>query len=325
MTLLGKSAPAELVCLKQGSEEKKATHNGKPVHTVVKNAPFMIILGLNHHANVKPNEQLNFSRLSFSTALVYDAEEPPYNKQVDFVKVKPVEHKAKVSGQGSQVFLEVRLKVLTSQHENSLFRVKITAYQTTTSEGFFPELCVYSDAIKVMSKPEQIMKKAHLKKKRTVEDSLTDTVSRILEQQKQQEQLIHTLIEAVVAADGKKRKIADTRRDTAVAESVKKVEKDGFETCFKSLIQSFDSLPVEDRPMKVRRVVQNASVAESEEVALLLNDLQTEVNAQDSNHHSAQSAEVSSFCCPFQTNEVETLDEFYKDFLAQPLFIDLMI
>jgi len=318
-----KSAPADLVCLKQGSEEKKATHNGKAVHTVVKNAPFMIVLALNHHPNVKANEQLNFSRLSFSTSLVYDAEEPPYNKQVDFVKVKPVEHKAKVSGQGSQVFLEVRLKVLTSQHENSLFRVKITAYPTSNTEGFVPELCVYSDAIKVMSKPEQIMKKAHLKKKRTVEDSLSETVSRILDQQKQQEQLIHTLIEAVVTADGKKRKLSDNRRDSSAPEKVQKVEKDSFENCFHSLVSSFDALPAEDRPLKIRRVVQNASATESEEVALLLNDLQTEVNAQSAS--VTPSTEMSSFCCPYQTNEVETLDEFYKDFLAQPLFIDLMI
>eukprot|EP00013_Stygamoeba_regulata_P026609 CAMPEP_0177646442 /NCGR_PEP_ID=MMETSP0447-20121125/9776_1 /TAXON_ID=0 /ORGANISM="Stygamoeba regulata, Strain BSH-02190019" /LENGTH=317 /DNA_ID=CAMNT_0019148975 /DNA_START=128 /DNA_END=1081 /DNA_ORIENTATION=- len=313
-----KPAFAELVCLKQGCDEKKANHNGKAVHTVVKNAPFMIVLGLNHHPNVKPNEQLNFSRLSFNTSLVYDAEEPPYTKQVDFVKVKPVEHKAKVSGQGSQVILEVRLKVLTSQHENSLFRVKITAFQTSTNEGFTPELSVYSDAIKVMSKPEQIMKKAHLKKKRSVEDSLADTVTRLLDQQKQQEQLIHTLLEAV-ASSSKKRKVEAAPEVAAVT----KVEKNSFESCFNNLINSYEALASEERPSKVRRVIRNTPVAETTQVNELLGTLQTEVNTLDVGFPTQ--AEMSSFCCPYPTNEVETLDEFYKDFLAQPLFIDLMI
>jgi len=56
--------------------------------------------------------------------LVYDEG----NKDVDFVSVKPVECKTSVSQLDKGVItMEVKIKVLSSQLEDSLFRIKVIA------------------------------------------------------------------------------------------------------------------------------------------------------------------------------------------------------
>ena len=311
----------QLVVQKQGCDEKRSIVNGRPVHTVVKNAPFVLQLALNHNSP-KP-DSVNLSRLQFHTALVYDADEPPYNKEVDFVKVKPVEHKAKVSGQGTQILLEVRLKVLTSQHENSFFRVKITAVLAqNNSEQYSPELVVYSDAIKVMSKPEQIMKKAHQKKKRTVEESLSETVARILDQQKQQERLIQQLIGSVAADDAKRKQLQVQEPPQQV--SSPKVKETNFEHCFDRFISAYEVLPQEERPRKIRRVMRNASSTETEQVSSFLDQLSNE-HASFSLQNSQTQVSTPHVFSECGLQEFFTLDDVYQDFLTQPLFVDLMI
>jgi hypothetical protein len=74
-----------------------------------------------------------------------------------------------------------------------LFRVKIQGFNPITREPILG-LCLFTPPIKVISKPEQIKKKPS--KKRTVTDTLVDTVSRIEKKQEEQRALIEKLIQA---------------------------------------------------------------------------------------------------------------------------------
>jgi hypothetical protein len=116
-----------------------------------------------------------------------------------------MEFKSSPADEGRTLDTEVRLKVLSSQHEDMLFKVRIQGYHPVTREminGF----SVVSAPIKVISKPEQLKKKAPAKK-RTASDLLTDTIQRIERKQLEQQELIEKLVQQQTLALEKKRKI----------------------------------------------------------------------------------------------------------------------
>jgi hypothetical protein len=193
--------------LKQtSSSQERISINGlqKSVHVVVKNAPFMVQIALTNH-NFH-NQVIDLNEFTFDATLLYDSDGPT-EKLVDFVKIKPVDHKPTVNETGDQVSIELRIKVLTSQHENSFFRVKISLLDPNTGMPFQPPLVCYTDPVKVISKPEQVKKKPaasstnvtatnNVSKKRSVNDLLLETIARIEEQQREHQQMIEKLLHA---------------------------------------------------------------------------------------------------------------------------------
>jgi hypothetical protein len=144
-------AGPRLVCFKQTSPaEERVGKDDKKVHVVVKNAPFVMQLGVMNNAMY--NQVVNLHHLTFDASLIYDtssSSNPNLEKKVDFVRVKPLEYKTRIHENGTQVNLEVRLKVLTSQHEDMFFRVKVQALDPTTGALFAPGMMVISDPVKV--------------------------------------------------------------------------------------------------------------------------------------------------------------------------------
>jgi len=92
------------------------------------------------------------------------------------------------------VDIEVRLKVLSSQHEDMFFRVKFIALDPIGKQEVAASLMVLSAPIKVISKPEQL-KKRRPSKKRTLNDALIDSLNRIERRQNDQQKLIDRLAE----------------------------------------------------------------------------------------------------------------------------------
>jgi len=131
--------------------QEKYNYNGeqKAVHNVIKNHPFTLRVGFSSDTSI------NFNIVNTEAILVYDQEGP--EKEVDFVKAKPLEYFTHTNDKGDQLFVQIRIKVLSSQHEDMFFRVKLNNYSTTTKE-FIPALTIYSQPIKVISKPDQIKK-----------------------------------------------------------------------------------------------------------------------------------------------------------------------
>jgi hypothetical protein len=107
--------------------------------------------------------------------------------------VKPMDFKSTPIDNGHFLDVELRIKVLTSQHEDMLFRVRIQGYNPITKEEI-PGMIVLTPSIKVISKPEQLKKKQP-SKKRSLTDMLVETVSRIEKKQEEQQRLIERMLQ----------------------------------------------------------------------------------------------------------------------------------
>lgn len=133
-----------LELVKQTSlSEEKLTRFGQvvDVHVVVKNSPFQVISRVRGVA-------VNLHHFSHDLKLMYDMEE---EKEVSWVKQKPVEYKTSISEDGSQISLEaIKIKVLSSHHEDNLFRLRLSMWDPNNEAINF---VVVSHPIKVISKP----------------------------------------------------------------------------------------------------------------------------------------------------------------------------
>jgi len=200
-------APQLIVLSQKIHAEETITKNGIPkkIQLVVKNSPFHYALGITNAAIHK----LDFNQIYFDATLIYDCEG---DKEVDFVRAKPFEFKPTASEDGQTLDVELRIKVLSSQHEDMPFRVKLKGFQPITRQEI-PGICFISPPIKVISKPEQIKKKQSPpidelallnnsnsssadsnSKKRTLTDMLIETVQRIEKKQEAQQQLIENIM-----------------------------------------------------------------------------------------------------------------------------------
>lgn len=143
----------QIAVLRQNSAVEEVITDGqvsKIIHIVVKNSPFIVIIGC---AGAIP---VNLGEYDVDCILLYDTEDGAH-KAVDYVKSKPVEFKSTALDRGQQVQLEMRIKVLTSQHEDMNFRVLIQLIDKTTKMPI-QGVAAITNPIKVVSKPEQLKK-----------------------------------------------------------------------------------------------------------------------------------------------------------------------
>lgn len=231
-----KIAITEQTCLL----EEKFSKNGvqKNVHVVVKNNPFVLTIAL-------LDKQLNFNEMSADIQLVYDCASL---KEVDFVKLKPMDFKAKANEEGDQLGIEIRIKVLTSQLEDMFFRVKVTLVDSRTHKEI-SHLMVLSHPIRVVSKPDQVKKKIK-KRKRAPTDNLMDTLHRIEVQQKEQQRLLKRLCVNPTTTDAPGDNAGESSQDLPV---------DGFHVAFTEFLAAFKQLSsFDDGSYKVNTSTQDA-------------------------------------------------------------------
>jgi hypothetical protein len=163
--------------------QETCRNNGKDLIThfvVVKNTPFLINIS-NKDASV------NFRKTKISATLTYDCEP---RREVTLIRSSPLEYVTHLSSNGELITIEARIHVLTSQNENSLFRVCLK----------FNEEELITEPLKVISKADNLKKPSKEKpnatsnkKKRTASDAFGDTLLRIEQQQQEQKNLIDML------------------------------------------------------------------------------------------------------------------------------------
>jgi len=208
----------------------------KQVHVVAKNIPFILEIGSN---------SINFKGKSkIAVKLYYDSATDTDFKQVDYLKQEPMSYKVFPNDVGDKATIEIRLLVLTSQHEDSLFRVKITASEnnTTTSYDAFSEpLRVVSKASQIQREKERASDKIKTEgcipllpmpgtKRGASESILLDTLQRVETEQREQRKLIQQLV-------------------------IKKEPGTEFEHSFSKLLEIYNQLPTEERSNKIRKVL----------------------------------------------------------------------
>jgi len=186
------SAP-QLVIISQGDvSSEHFSKNGvtKQVHVVVKNLVF----------NMEVSSSMDLSKCSLEARLLYDfdREEDAKNAlEVSYVKNEPLEYKVSLTDGGYKASVELRIKVLTSQHEDMLFRVKLSAVDPLSGTTFG----VISQPIKVISKLTQLKGKSTNPKevspsikKRTTNDMISTTLTEIHRQLQEQNKYIHIIV-----------------------------------------------------------------------------------------------------------------------------------
>jgi len=204
----------QLVLLKQSSlcEEVITSKNGeqRTLHIIVKNSPFNVTFGFVQQSSkgieICHSNGIDPQQTNVITMLMYDANP---DKEVDFVKEKPLVVKPTINQNGTKISVEARIKVLTSQLEDSLFRLCLTLTDSVGNEQFK----VFSDPIKVISKSDQVKKKKIKEtiiqsscaqaepvesdsKKRSLADLIGDQLEKIEEREKYQQVLLEKLIQS---------------------------------------------------------------------------------------------------------------------------------
>jgi hypothetical protein len=106
--------------------EDMVVYNGQNIkaHVVVKNSPFAVTF--------QAKNGLDLNQYSFEIRLVYDFNR---EKEVDFIKAKPFAFKMSITPSGTRLVVEARIKVLTSQLEDSCFRISVTMTESATGRS----------------------------------------------------------------------------------------------------------------------------------------------------------------------------------------------
>jgi len=324
------------------SEEKYTTKSGakstQMVHVVVKNSPFVISLGLLNNNAVRPdifgkymtNNGIDMSKLTFDCKLLYDTEGP--DTEVDYISNKPFLFKVVAADGGQQIDVEVRLKVLSSQHEDMFFRVKFMALDPINKQEVSPSLTVLSAPIKVISKPEQL-KKRRPSKKRTLNDALIESLNRIERKQHDQQKLIDKLLEgefedlpspapvpyipAQLQQQQQQGQQSEDGSDPSANPSEAREPVD-FGTAVSNLLHKYSALPEEERPKKIQKLLANANVSRDNLTELndlfLAEGMQQAVGKEADGEGGQSEADRQCTCpaCPHKM-ELERIELFYKD------------
>eukprot|EP01097_Dermamoeba_algensis_P003623 TRINITY_DN2495_c0_g1_i1.p1 TRINITY_DN2495_c0_g1~~TRINITY_DN2495_c0_g1_i1.p1 ORF type:complete len:433 (+),score=81.76 TRINITY_DN2495_c0_g1_i1:136-1434(+) len=299
-------------------EEKIETENGETrmVNVVVKNSPFTFQIGLTDY--VLQERIFNFNHITLQTSLIYDDDE---GKEVDFVKTKPLECKSKASPSGEYAFLQLRIQVLSSHHEDTLFRVKVNAVDPISGKDFVPPIFAVSNPIKVVSKPEQQKQKRKLNG--NLNELLLDAIKRLEQkqdeqqkkigqlfdllqkqqaQQQQQQQQINTLCSGPASLRQSCINLPLSPLPKETCEG-KRPRSDPFESALMTLVQSYQELPQAERATKMRKIVNHLPtgiVEMFDTVAEVLGKQQTPATTNlPSCSDSVPSLPSSSACSPF--------------------------
>eukprot|EP01119_Soliformovum_irregulare_P010088 TRINITY_DN2465_c0_g1_i1.p1 TRINITY_DN2465_c0_g1~~TRINITY_DN2465_c0_g1_i1.p1 ORF type:complete len:333 (+),score=41.92 TRINITY_DN2465_c0_g1_i1:58-1056(+) len=230
-----------------GTELNSSQGIQKDVHLAAKNLPFLMEVG----------SSMDLRQLRLMVSLVYDS--PSMDFQPVVVKAEPLTHKIFVSqtGSGNRATIEARIQVLTSQHEDSLFRVKVSVHDPVSPVVWD----LFSDPIRVLSKPSQVEKyKAKLTQApiikpraralsppksspptspdqpKTPDNLVLEALARLEEQQRQQQRTIDLLL---------------IRQPVAVPDPAQS----NFEAAFHQLLHAFSQIPKDERSPKVRRLL----------------------------------------------------------------------
>lgn len=286
---VGKEGCYQLFITHQHSlQHEQFAENGqqKSVHYVIKNSAFVLEVGLIKSEKKSTNcsafasnsmlasravEQFDFNKITLEASLCYDC---PEEKEVACVKVIPINYRGSVSPTNPMSYkLEVIIKVLSSQHEEMNFKLKLVAVDTKTKLPI-PEIPpVYSQPIQVISKPEVLRKKNQPKaprgKKKTKSELILETLARIEAEQKLQSNKLNAVIPDQKLS-GKKRTAPDT--ENFPNGSVENCP--SFETAYFQFVAACQRLSKDELPHKIQKVTQNSSdseLAAFQKVASLFN------------------------------------------------------
>jgi len=256
----------------------------KKVHIVVKNTPFQILLALS--GNMFADSIIDFNLLTLEANLLYDS---PDEKAVGFINTIPLDYSARVdSADPTKCVVDVTIKILSSQHEDSLFKLRIRAMEPQ-SKYVFSE--VVSSPIQVISKPEVIKKKNQPRgKKRTRDEKIFDVLSRIESRIENQQKSLDDL----------------HIKEPAISQTGTNSAEDELDLALKKLISALENIQPQERSAIIRQVFCRNShdfcsrITESASLLLTENPFYTSSGVSEvpqSDHiYNENQIDLDSFC-----------------------------
>jgi len=243
---------------------------------------------------------------------------------VGFIKVKPLEYSGHADEQDDKKFkLEIFIKILSSQHEDSLFKVLLRAIDVKTGKPI-PGLEVTTKEMLVISKPEVLRKKNEPRaKKRTRDDILLDALSRIEARLDSQQQAIEKLRKETPAQVKQEVPAVSLKSNVREHSETKTLTPIDPETSVVQFMNSFHALDSDQRPEKVRKVLRQFSARESERLFEVLDLFMAEGMQRPAVRGSPASKLINPFGFDFQDHGYfgapldspasSTMDEDYTD------------
>jgi len=269
--------PPRLWITSQGCvSQERFGKNGiqKQVHVVVKNLMFVV--------QVEANVDITKANLEAKLLYDFNHEKDP-QVEVSFVKNEPLDYKVNLRPDAvNKAALELKIKVLTSQHEDMLFRVKLLGVDPATGILFD----AVTQPVKVISKLIQLKKKGSptvttpspTKKRSSSTDSVSSSLARIEEQLAflmdkiapgHNQESLATLSNVVVSAtnDGSDEEVAVGKTVTHEMNLQPSLEddeekEDQFELRFKQFVTSFLGLDPQQRHRKIGDIFNNPSYSQ---------------------------------------------------------------
>jgi hypothetical protein len=313
--------PSFIIEKQESLAEDKFSRNGKTIdlHIVAKNIAFVINVAATFDlAKYPPTAKLIYDSPSFEND----------EKEVEAVKSATLEILSHVDETGFKAAVEVKVGVLSSQHEGSYFRVKFIARDPVTG---LP-LVDYSQPMKVISKRNQVKKIMERKEAKMAKEDKSpkspsspqplvgikrerpsDDVANSLVRLELQQQMQMAMLEQLLSKNS-----TPAPKDTM-----------DFEAAFDNFLSAFKNIPSEERPNKIRRVMK--TMVEKEEfcefVGLAQQDLARGTCNEEGLFNLGLPDCSSKFCsekscnadyCPHK-KQLERLDVLYNDFLLEPL------
>eukprot|EP01090_Pellita_catalonica_P016005 TRINITY_DN446_c0_g1_i4.p1 TRINITY_DN446_c0_g1~~TRINITY_DN446_c0_g1_i4.p1 ORF type:complete len:319 (-),score=50.21 TRINITY_DN446_c0_g1_i4:260-1216(-) len=304
------SQPSLKIVTQESLEQEIVAKNGeqKRVHSVIKNQPFNLTLHLDN-----ATKKLNLHSITLTAFLVYDTLD---QKAVDFVRKAPMHYdctiKKNENGIADHMQVEVKLIVLSSQHEDMFFRVKFSGEYNGGNYG------AVTEAIRVVSKPAQLKRNKTRKRKRTANDKIVEALARIEAQQKSHQEFLGTLYQTITAPQSPSSLSAPSSPSAPegiVEEPAQKRQKlshnpsseEDFQFHLRGLLKAFQSLPQDKR----------ANVAQQSISDIPKEDLNSLLNAFAAQPDLTKMMMPTEFQCleTFPQTEISTGENFYQDFL----------
>ena len=223
--------------------KEKYVQNGQQINVYywIKNQPMIVELGL-----PEGNANVSFHNIMCEATLVYDT---PERREVGLIRLRPLQYTGRASEDGKNFFLEATIKVLSSQHEDSRFRIQIRAYDSKT-KAEYPSLMCYTEPIQVISKPEVLRPKTQ-RKKRTRNDIILEKLESLEEKQSKLQEITNSKIDALLSINPKLySKVNSASGDIDLAEA------------FRNFVTALRNTPKRKRAKKLR---QGMELMEGEE------------------------------------------------------------
>jgi len=330
------SSPRLMILHQDSLSTEKVSINGiqKSVLVVVKNHPFLIKVG--------SNGRFELTKTPIEVRLLYDTDSL---KEVDFVKLKPLEYKCLVNEREDCVTMELKIKVLTSQLEDMFFRIRLTPIDPNTKKPL-DSLSIITEPIKVVSKPEVLKRKKQkttpsatsklvndlstdlkdfsedrllnaLHKIETTFDQQFSALTKLCNTPTSPSEVLNIEILNPKTRKSQKRFLEDEKKINSKEES----SLTEFENTFLKFLNSYTKVSQEERPEKIRRLMRTTTTKDTDGLSEMLTLFQSE-SVNNCNEDPTNSSSSSCQCqdCPYR-KELDRFDDFYNEFLDAPAFL----